>query len=160
MELKKMREMTEVELNSELAKMKKELFNLRFQHVTGQLENPVKMREVKREIARVKTILREKELAKAEAYRKGGCNMTVERNRRKTKVGVVVSDKMDKTVVVAIEDFVRHSLYGKAVKRTKKVKAHDENNECQIGDRVRIMETRPLSKDKRWRLVNIIEKVK
>ena len=86
--------------------------------------------------------------------------MTVERNRRKTKVGVVVSDKMDKTVVVAIEDFVRHSLYRKAVKRTKKVKAHDENNECQIGDKVRIMETRPLSKDKRWRLVNIIEKVK
>ena len=81
--------------------------------------------------------------------------MAVERNRRKTKVGIVVSDKMDKTVVVAIEDFVRHSLYGKAVKRTKKVKAHDENNECNIGDKVRIMETRPLSKDKRWRLVNI-----
>ena len=86
--------------------------------------------------------------------------MTVERNLRKTRVGVVVSDKMDKTVVVALEDFVRHSLYGKAVKRTKKVKAHDENNECNIGDKVRIMETRPLSKDKRWRLVNIVEKVK
>ena len=86
--------------------------------------------------------------------------MTVERNRRKTKVGVVVSDKMDKTVVVAIEDFVRHSLYGKAVKRTKQVKPHDENYDCKIGDKVRIMETRPLSKDKRWRLVNIIEKVK
>ena len=86
--------------------------------------------------------------------------MTDERNRRKTRVGVVVSDKMDKTVVVAIEDFVRHSLYGKAVKRTKKFKAHDENNECSIGEKVRIMETRPLSKDKRWRLVNIIEKVK
>ena len=86
--------------------------------------------------------------------------MTVERNRRRTRVGVVVSDKMDKTITVATEDFVRHSLYGKAVKRTKKVKAHDENNECQIGDRVRIMETRPLSKDKRWRLVSIIEKAK
>jgi len=86
--------------------------------------------------------------------------MTVDRNRRKTRIGVVVSDKMDKTVVVAIEDFVRHSLYGKAVKRTKKFKAHDENNECNIGDKVRIMETRPLSKDKRWRLVNIVEKVK
>ncbi len=83
-----------------------------------------------------------------------------DRNRRKTKVGVVVSDKMDKTISVAVEDFVRHSLYGKAVKRTKKFKAHDENNECNIGDKVRIMETRPLSKDKRWRLVNIIEKVK
>jgi small subunit ribosomal protein S17 len=86
--------------------------------------------------------------------------MTVDRNRRKTRVGIVVSDRMDKTVVVAIEDFVRHSLYGKAVKRTKKFKAHDENNECNIGDKVRIMETRPLSRDKRWRLVNIIEKVK
>jgi small subunit ribosomal protein S17 len=83
-----------------------------------------------------------------------------DRNRRKTKVGFVVSDKMDKTIVVAVEDFVRHSLYGKAVKRTKKFKAHDENNECNIGDKVRIMETRPLSKDKRWRLVNVIEKVK
>jgi small subunit ribosomal protein S17 len=83
-----------------------------------------------------------------------------DRNRRKTKVGLVVSDKMDKTIVVAVEDFVRHSLYGKSVKRTKKFKAHDENNECNTGDKVRIMETRPLSKDKRWRLVNVIEKVK
>ena len=86
--------------------------------------------------------------------------MAADRNRRKTKVGVVVSDKMDKTVVVAIEDFVRHSLYGKAVKRTKKLKVHDENNECQIGDKIRIMETRPLSKDKRWRLVGLVEKAK
>ena len=83
-----------------------------------------------------------------------------ERNRRKTKVGFVTSDKMDKTITVSIEESIRHSLYGKSVKRTKKFKAHDENNECQIGDKVRIMETRPLSKDKRWRLVNIIEKVK
>lgn len=86
--------------------------------------------------------------------------MADERNARKTKVGVVVSDKMDKTVVVAFEDIVRHPLYGKQVKRTKKVKAHDENNECRVGDRIRIMETRPLSKDKRWRLVNIVEKAK
>ena len=86
--------------------------------------------------------------------------MAVDRNRRKTIVGIVTSDKMDKTIVVTVEDFVRHSLYGKAVKRTKKVKAHDENNECQIGDKVRIMETRPLSKDKRGRLGNIVEKVK
>ncbi len=82
------------------------------------------------------------------------------RNRRKTKVGFVVSDKMEKTVVVAVEDFVRHSLYGKSMKRTKNFKAHDENNECNIGDKVRIMETRPLSKDKRWRLVKVIDKVK
>lgn len=86
--------------------------------------------------------------------------MADERNSRKVKVGTVISDKMDKTVVVAIEDFVRHSLYGKAVKRTKKIKVHDENNECRVGDRIRVMETRPLSKDKRWRLVEIVEKAK
>ena len=83
-----------------------------------------------------------------------------ERNLRKTRVGVVVSDKMDKTVVIAIKDSIRHPLYNKIVKRTVKLKAHDEENQCGIGDRVRIMETRPLSKDKRWRLVEIIEKAK
>ncbi len=83
-----------------------------------------------------------------------------DRNLRKTRIGKVVSDKMDKTIVVAIEDSVKHPLYNKIVKRTVKFKAHDENNECAIGDRVKIMETRPLSKDKRWRLVQIIEKAK
>jgi small subunit ribosomal protein S17 len=86
--------------------------------------------------------------------------LNVERNRRKVRVGRVVSDKMDKTIVVAVEEFVRHPIYNKRVKRTKKFKAHDEQNICNIGDRVRIMETRPLSKDKRFRLVDIIEKVK
>ncbi|GFO85744.1 30S ribosomal protein S17 [Anaerostipes butyraticus] len=84
----------------------------------------------------------------------------MERNLRKTRVGRVISDKMDKTIVVAIEDNVKHPLYKKIVKRTYKLKAHDENNECNIGDRVKVMETRPLSKDKRWRLVEIIEKAK
>ena len=83
-----------------------------------------------------------------------------ERNLRKTRVGMVVSDKMDKTIVVAIKDNVRHPLYKKIIERTIKLKAHDENNSCGIGDKVEIMETRPLSKDKRWRLVNIIEKAK
>ena len=83
-----------------------------------------------------------------------------ERNMRKTAVGKVVSDKMEKTIVVAIEDSVKHPLYKKIIKRTVKLKAHDENNECKIGYRVRVMETRPLSKDKRWRLVEIIEKAK
>jgi small subunit ribosomal protein S17 len=83
-----------------------------------------------------------------------------ERNLRKTRIGRVVSDKMDKTIVVAIVDNVRHPLYNKIVKRTYKLKAHDENNECKLGDRVRVMETRPLSKDKRWRLVEIVEKAK
>ena len=84
----------------------------------------------------------------------------MERNLRKTRTGKVVSDKMDKTVVVAIEDHVKHPLYGKIVKRTYKLKAQDEKNECGIGDTVKVMETRPLSKDKRWRLVEIIEKAK
>jgi len=82
----------------------------------------------------------------------------VERAFRKTKVGKVVSNKMDKTVVVAVETFVKHPLYKKRVKKTTKLKAHDELNECNTGDTVKIMETRPLSKDKRWRLLNIIEK--
>ena len=84
----------------------------------------------------------------------------IERNLRKTRVGKVVSDKMDKTIVVAIEDNVKHPKYGKVIKRTIKLKAHDETNECGVGDTVKIMETRPLSKDKRWRLVEIIEKAK
>ena len=84
----------------------------------------------------------------------------MERNLRKTRVGIVTSDKMDKTIVVSIVDNVKHPLYGKIVKRTYKLKAHDEKNECNIGDRVRVMETRPLSNDKRWRLVEIIEKAK
>ena len=81
-----------------------------------------------------------------------------ERNLRKTMTGTVVSDKMNKTVVVAVETSVRHGVYGKTVKRTYKLKAHDENNECQAGDKVEVMETRPLSKDKRWRVVKIVEK--
>ena len=129
MDLNKIRKMTDQERTAELERMKQELFNLRFQHVTGQLENPVRMREVRR-------------------------------NRRKTRIGIVTSDKMDKTIVVATEEIVRHPLYGKGVKRTVKFKAHDEQNECGIGDRVMIMETRPLSKDKRWRLVKIVEKAK
>ena len=84
----------------------------------------------------------------------------MERNLRKVRIGKVVSDKMDKTIVVAVVDNVKHPLYSKIVKRTYKLKAHDENNECSIGDRVKVMETRPLSKDKRWRLVEIIEKAK
>lgn len=86
--------------------------------------------------------------------------MSEERNLRKTRVGVVVSNKMDKTIVVAIKDNVQHPLYKKIIKRTVKFKAHDENNVCNIGDKVEVMETRPLSKDKRWRLVNVLEKAK
>jgi len=81
-----------------------------------------------------------------------------ERNLRKVMIGTVKSNKMDKTIVVAVETSVKHPLYGKVVKRTYTLKAHDENNECQVGDKVKVMETRPLSKDKRWRLVEVVEK--
>ncbi len=84
----------------------------------------------------------------------------IKRNERKTRIGKVVSDKMDKTIVVAIEELVQHKLYKKSVKRTVKFKAHDENNEAHVGDRVQIMETRPLSREKRWRLVKIVEQAK
>ncbi len=84
----------------------------------------------------------------------------MERNLRKVRTGKVVSDKMDKTISVAVTDHVKHPLYNKIVKRTYKLKAHDENNDCKIGDRVKVMETRPLSKDKRWRLVEVIERAK
>jgi small subunit ribosomal protein S17 len=84
----------------------------------------------------------------------------VERNLRKTRTGKVVSNKMDKTIVVAVENNVKHPLYNKIIKRTYKLKAHDENNDCNIGDTVRVMETKPLSKDKRWRLVEIVDRAK
>ena len=122
------------ELNDELVAAKKELFNLRFQNATNQLDNTSRIKEEE--------------------------NIVEERNLRKTRVGKVVSDKMDKTIVVAIEDHVKHPLYKKIVKSTYKLKAHDANNECHVGDTVRVMETRPLSKDKRWRLVEIVEKAK
>ena len=86
--------------------------------------------------------------------------MTEERNLRKTRVGTVISNKMDKTIVVAIEDNVKHPVYGKIIKHTLKLHAHDEENTCNVGDKVEVMETRPLSKTKRWRLVEIIEKAK
>ena len=86
--------------------------------------------------------------------------IVVDRNLRKTRTGKVVSNKMEKTIVVTVEDHVKHPLYKKIVKRTAKLKAHDENNECNIGDTVKVMETRPISKDKRWRLVEIIERAK
>ncbi len=85
---------------------------------------------------------------------------TVERNARKTREGLVVSDKMDKTVVVEVEDRVKHALYGKVMRRTERLKAHDEQNQCGVGDRVLLMETRPLSATKRWRVVEVLEKAK
>ena len=133
-------DMTNVDLEEKLREAKEELFNLRFQAATGQLESHGRLRTVKRDIARIYTVVRERELGIRE--------------------GLVVSDKMEKTVVVSVEDRVKHALYGKVLRRTSKLKAHDEQNECGVGDRVRIQETRPLSATKRWRVVEVLEKAK
>ena len=143
MKAKELKNLSVEELNKKLDELKKDLFMLRMQHATNQLDNPMRLAAVKKDIARIKTSMTENTRA-----------------FRKTRIGQVVSDKMDKTIVVAIEDSVQHPLYKKTMKRTYKLKAHDENNECGIGDTVEVMETRPLSKDKRWRLVRIIEKAK
>ena len=138
------------ELQKDLVSAKKELFNL-----SGQLV------EIRGELSwgwdSVLIPIKAWDKEKIKNFKE---EIIVERNLRKTRIGRVVSDKMDKTIVVAVEDKVKHPLYGKIVNRTYKLKAHDENNECGIGDRVKVMETRPLSKDKRWRLVSIIEKAK
>ena len=136
MKASEVRAMSTEQLNEKLSGLKKDLFYLRMQHATNQLDNPQKIVETKRDIARVKTVLREQELKAAP------------------------EKQMDKTIVVAIEDRVQHPLYKKIMGRTYKLKAHDEQNQCNIGDKVKVMETRPLSKDKRWRLVEIIEKAK
>ena len=136
--IKNLNEKTNAEIEGFLKKSKEELFNLRFQHATGQLENTARLKAVKSDIARMYTVLRERELG----------------------IGYVVSDKMDKTITVELEQRSTHPLYGKVVRSTSKVKAHDEHNDAHIGDLVSIMETRPLSKTKRWRLESIIERAK
>ena len=155
MKAKEVKEMTSEELAQKLAELKSELFNLRFRLASGQLENPVSIRTCKRDIARVNTEIRAREL-KASHRR----TAIMERNLRKERVGLVVSDKMDKTVVVLVSDKSKHPLYKKTITKTKRIKAHDENNECGIGDKVRIVETRKLSKDKNWRVAEIVEKAK
>ena len=156
--LEELKSKSVADLNAQLVDAKKELFNLRFQNATNQLDNTGRIKEVRKNIARIQTIITEKEKVAEQNLQKG--ELIVERNLRKTRVGIVVSDKMDKTIVVAIQDNVRHPLYNKIVKETYKLKAHDEANEAKVGDTVRVMETRPLSKDKRWRLVEIIERAK
>ena len=174
-------------LIEELKKAKEELFNLRFQSATGQLESHGRLRAVKRDIARIYTIIRSscgsrcssnqgKEGSSCPSCRnRGGITMAEEtkaaaveteataeeaRGYRKTRRGYVVSDKMNKTIVVEVEDRVKHPLYGKVIRRSNKIKAHDELNSAGIGDLVIISETRPLSATKNWRLVEIVEKAK
>ena len=146
-------------LVDELRKAKEELFNLRFQSATGQLDNHGRLRAVRKDIARIYTEMRERELGIGrleggerpserddEGRERDRRPRLRTRNDRKTRQGYVVSDKMDKTVVVEVEDRVKHALYGKVLRRTSKVKAHDEANTAGVGDRVLIMETRPLSR--------------
>lgn len=159
MKVKEIRELSEMELDKKLVELKQELFNLRFQLAVNKLDNPTRIGAVKKEIAMSRQFSVSVSWQLTTSKREEDFTLS-ERNLRKTRVGMVVSDKMDKTIVVAIKDNVRHPLYKKIIKRTIKLKAHDENNSCGIGDKVEIMETRPLSKDKRWRLVNIIEKAK
>lgn len=160
MKVNEIRNLSTAELTEKVAGLKEELFNLRFQLATGQLENPMRIREVKKTIARIKTVQREEELKAAKkgitVYPKEDLNVAEERKLRKVRQGIVVSDKMDKTVVVAVERKVPHKLYKKSINTTTKFKAHDENNECRVGDTVRIVETRPLSHDKRWRVEKIV----
>ena len=167
-------ELTNVDLEAKLREAKEELFNLRFQAATGQLESHGRLRAVKKDIARIYTVVRERELGirhrrrapsdrrtkPHERERRERRRRADERDRAQGPRGPVVSDKMDKTVVVSVEDRVKHALYGKVLRRTSKLKAHDETNECGIGDRVLIMETRPLSATKRWRVVEVLEKAK
>ena len=148
--------MSMAELNDELVAAKKELFNLDSRMQQTNLIIPAESKKLEETLLVFRQQCPKRE--KQTKLRKGG--YCCERNLRKTRTGKVVSNKMDKTIVVAVVDNVKHPLYGKIVKRTYKLKAHDENNECNIGDRVKVMETRPLSKDKRWRLVEIIEKAK
>ena len=163
-----LRELSEEELVTKLREAKAELFNLRVQGATGQLDNNRRLQVIRRDIARIYTIMRERELglsaAPTEVTRhdmsETNENAVAARTRRKVREGLVVSDKMDKTVVVEVEDRVKHPLYGKVLRRTSKLKAHDEQNACGIGDRVLLMETRPLSATKRWRVVEILEKAK
>ena len=159
MKARELREMTPEQLDTRLEGLKEELFNLRFQLATNQLDNAHRIKDVRRDIARVKTEMRERELKIARGLR-GGQVMETARNERKERVGFVVSDAMDKTRVVELQRTYKDPMYGKVVRRSSKVKVHDEGNESRVGDKVLIMETRPISRDKRWRLVKIVEKAK
>ena len=136
--------MSKEQLTEKVAELKKDLFTLRFQLATGQLQNTMQITAVKRDIARAKTVLR--------------LNYAV--GDLVDVISMPLTDKMDKTVTIQIKTRVRHPLYGKIMNQTSKLKVHDENNECGVGDTVKVMECRPLSKDKRWRLVEVIEKAK
>ncbi len=176
MRASEIRDLPDEELLARLESQKEELFNLRFQSATGQLDNPMRVKQVRHDIARILTVLRDRGSEEELELQVAAADRQLLEERREAiasgelkgrslaemavRTGVVVSDKMDKTVVVRISSSVRHSLYGKIVRRSTKLKAHDEDGAAQTGDVVRIMETRPLSKTKRWRVVEVIEKAK
>ena len=166
-----LRELPDEELIARMDSAKEELFNLRFQLATGQLDNTARLKDLRHDVARIATVLREREIereldaiASAGTAEEDGVSdqttPTAERGRRKVRTGVVVSDAMDKTVLVRIDRQVRHPLYDKTVRRASKLAAHDEANDAHVGDTVRVMETQPLSKTKRWRVVEIVERAK
>ena len=156
MKKEEIREMSTPDLKERLAQMEKDYLQQRINHAVTPVDNTAKITADRRMIARVKTELRRRELNIKEAKR----TMEEKRNLRKERIGVVSSNKGDKTITVMVKWKEKHPIYGKFVNKSKKYHAHDENNECSVGDTVRLMETRPLSKTKRWRLVEIIEKVK
>ena len=147
-------EMTTDELKKKLHDSRKSYSEIKLQHAVSQIENPLQIKYQRRDIARMLTEL--KKGINLKNYKL----MDIERNLRKERSGIVVSNSMDKSITVLVERRVKHKMYGKFIKKSKKFLAHDEKNVCGIGDRVSIMETRPLSKNKCWRLLKVIEKAK
>ena len=162
----KLRELSDDELVTRLGESKAEAFNLRFQHVTGQLDNTSRLGDLHgRDVARINTLLHQRDRPRGRGPRSPGEVMADEttpeaRASRKLREGTAVSTSMDKTVIVAVIERVRHPRYTKTVQRTKRLYAHDEANDVNVGDRVHVMETRPLSKQKRWRVVEVLERAK
>ena len=155
MKNEEIKELSTQDLKDRLEQAQKDYLQQKINHTISPIDNPAKITQDRKNIARMKTELRQREL-----NNKYSQEMEEKRNLRKERIGVVSSNKGDKTITVMVKWKEKHPIYGKFVNKTKKYHAHDEKNECSIGDTVRLMETRPLSKTKRWRLVEIIEKVK
>ena len=181
--VKSLKDLSEADLKARIQEDELRLKKLEFAHAISPLENPMSIRDLAQGSRSFENGIAEKRLVKqhksslriAVSYKITKCHVQIqvlklikakklkqwlERNLRKTRIGVVTSNKMDKTITVAVERKVKHPIYGKFVKKTTKFHAHDEKNECTVGDVVKIMETRPLSKTKRWRLVEVVEKAK
>ena len=153
MKTAEIKELTTAEIQERIATEKENLVRMKLNHSISPLDNPLQIKVARKTIARLATELRAREINKKKSTE-------MERNLRKERMGIVVSNKMDKTIVVAVKWKEKHPIYGKFVNKTRKFHVHDEKNECGIGDTVRIMETRPLSKTVRWRLTQIVERAK